>query len=110
MRTGLSRFNTTYGVKIPDCALQHELLADLNSELSDDAISDVPGQTQEERRLQVKEAQEAHRQQVKAQAGPALAKVPVWETVEQAWISPMVSAQLIWRKNILVINTSNNIV
>ena len=66
--------------------LQDELLADLNSELSDDAVSKEPGETQEDRRLRVKEAQEA-------KAGPALSKVPVWEVVEQAekmisWAAP----------------------
>ena len=100
LRSGIPRFNAKYGVKLPNCVLQHEYLADLNSELSDDAVSKESGETQEDRRLRVKEAQEAHHQQLKAVAGPALSKVPVWEVVEQAWESAMVSAQLICKKNI----------
>ena len=103
MRSGIPRFNTSYGVKIPESALQYELLAELNSELSDDAVEKVPGETTEEHRESVARAQEEHRQKIKEKAGD-LSNVTVWETVGQAWQSRMVSLQLIWRKNTFLIS------
>ena len=102
IRSGIPRFDTAYGVQILECVLQYELLAELNSKLSEGAVEKVPDETPEQRKDAIALAQEEHRQKIKEKASDLL-NITVWETVDQAWQSRMVSLQLIWGKNTFLI-------